>query len=77
MVILILLQQAHFLHKINSNALPFEPVSHDLLIALQITNREKRIMVDFRLFLNHFQRNPNLKGELTSELCFTDLNVWY
>ena len=50
-------------------------VSHDLLIALRIVNRKKRIMVGFRLFLNQSLRTANLKGELTSELCFTGKNA--
>ena len=28
-------------------------------------------MVDFRIFLNHFEQIANPKGELTSKLCFT------
>ena len=33
-------------------------------------------MIGFRLFLNHFERITNPKGELTSELCFTDHNLY-
>ena len=38
---------------------------------LRITNKKKQIMIDFSLFLNHFERIENPKVELTSELCFT------
>jgi hypothetical protein len=46
----------------------------DSLIALRNTNQKKRIMVSFRLFLDHFERIKNPKGELISESCFTETN---
>ena len=51
-----------------------KPVSHDLLIGLADRESKKQIVVSFRLFLNHFERIANPKGEPTSELCFTGLN---
>ena len=36
-----------------------------------LANRKKKIMVSFRLFLNHFERITNSKGELRRKLCFT------
>ena len=45
-------------------------VSHDMLISLRTTNRKKRIMVDFELFLGKFERIANAKGEL----CYPGVN---
>ena len=53
----------------------FRSMSRNSAFANHLANRKRQIMVGFRVFLNHFERIANLKGELTSELCFTVLDT--